>query len=339
MLTPPDLADAHIAACLHDSYEKTVARATFLPIGADLNTAVYRVDTTDGTPYFLKLRRGDFDQIAVAVPAFLHHNQGITAIMAPLPAANGQLSVRSEGFDWMLFPFIEGANGFDQALEDNQWITFGAAMSALHTATLPAEWLQRIPQERYDPHWRTLVTMLDAQVDQPTFDDPIARECATLWQRKRREIRTLVARAEQLAHVLRQRELPFVVCHGDIHSWNVLCDTDGGFHIVDWDTLIRAPKERDLMFIGSGIGAIWNTAREEALFYQGYGAPCIDRAALSYYRYERIVTDIAVTGEQIFGVQGSADDRAEGLHQISSQFLPNSEIEHAHITYSQFLSE
>lgn len=70
MLTKPDLKDEKIIACLHDNYGLDVAGISFLPLGADFNTAVYRVTTTDKTDYFLKLRSGDFCERSVLVP---HH--------------------------------------------------------------------------------------------------------------------------------------------------------------------------------------------------------------------------------------------------------------------------
>jgi len=42
MLTKPDLKDEKIIACLHDNYGLDVAEISFLPLGADFNTAVYR---------------------------------------------------------------------------------------------------------------------------------------------------------------------------------------------------------------------------------------------------------------------------------------------------------
>jgi hypothetical protein len=64
MLEEPDLQDGKIAACLQDDYELRVVQVAFLPLGADLNTAVYRAVAEDATPYFVKLRRGVFDEIA-----------------------------------------------------------------------------------------------------------------------------------------------------------------------------------------------------------------------------------------------------------------------------------
>ena len=60
MLEKPDLNDERIATCLDNEYGLKVAHIAFLPLGADLNTAVYRVDTDDDIAYFVKLRRGDF---------------------------------------------------------------------------------------------------------------------------------------------------------------------------------------------------------------------------------------------------------------------------------------
>ena len=52
MLTPPDIADARISACLHANFGLRISDTTFLPIGADANSAVYRVTADDVTPYF-----------------------------------------------------------------------------------------------------------------------------------------------------------------------------------------------------------------------------------------------------------------------------------------------
>ena len=49
------------------------------------------------------------------------------------------------------------------------------------------------------------------------------------------------------------------------------------------------------MFIGGGQGFAGLTPQEEeGLFYRGYGEAQIDPVAPAYYRYERIVEDIAV---------------------------------------------
>ena len=82
MLTKPDISDDTIIACLHDHFGLPTSHVTFLPLGW-VNNALYRVIADSGTAYFLKLRRGLFDEVAVAVPAF-RHAHGIRQVIAPI---------------------------------------------------------------------------------------------------------------------------------------------------------------------------------------------------------------------------------------------------------------
>jgi spectinomycin phosphotransferase len=332
MLEKPAISDDAIIACLHDAFGLRIAQVTFLPIGW-VNNAVYRVTANTGTAYFLKLRRGNFDEIAVAVPAFLHA-QGIRPIMAPIATTTHDLWLRAHGFDWILYPFFEGKTGFEVALSKTQWIALGESMKAVHAARLPTVLAERVPHEDFSPRWRKSVKAFHKQVEQDRYDDPIAASLAAFWLTKRNEIEQIVERAEQLAFVLQPRAVTLAVCHSDLHARNVLVGAGDELAIVDWDEPIMAPKERDLMFIGGGVGGIWNNDQEVGWFYQGYGRTEIDLVVLSYYRYERIVVDIAEYSEQIFGRHGSIEERQKGLG-LMNQFLPNNVVDIAHRTYQQ----
>jgi spectinomycin phosphotransferase len=332
MLTPPDLSDEIINACVRDTFGLHIVQAIFLPIGADVNSAVYRVTADDGTPYFLKLRRGNSNEVAATVPAWLHA-QGIPQVMAPLATTTGAWWTQLQGFAWMLYPFFMGRNGFEVAWSSAQWIALGTSMRTVHATRLPAALEARVPREAFAPHNRQIVQTFDQQVAQHVYDDPIAERLAAFWMHNHAELHTIVEHAEQLAQALQQRHDTLVVCHADLHAGNVLVGANDTLAIVDWDELILAPKERDLMFVGAGIGGVWNTGDEETLFYQGYGAAEVDPRVLAYYRYERIVADIAAYAEQIFGMQGSAADRAQGLRELMEQFHPNSVVEIAHRSY------
>ena len=328
MLEKPDLPDAKIVGCLRHHYGLHVIQVVFLPLGNDVNTAVYRAVTDGETPYFVKLRRGVFDETAVTAPKFLS-DQGIRQIIAPIATRTQQLWARLDGFNLIVYPFIEGHDGWDFDVLDRQWVELGAALKAIHSAAAPPALRSSLPQETFSPQWRELVKAFQAQVERETFDDPTAAKLAVLLKAKRPVIRHLVGQAERLGSVLQGKSPDFVLCHADLHAWNILIDANGGLYIVDWDTLTLAPKERDLMFVGSGMG-ICDKAQEAALFYQGYGQAEIDVIALAYYRYERIVQDIAAYCEQILLSDEGGEDREEGLRQLTNQFLPNNVIEKAY---------
>jgi spectinomycin phosphotransferase len=334
MLTPPALSADTIIACLRENYALRIARASFLPLGADADAAAYRVEAEDGTPYFLKVRRGAFDEVAVAVPAFLHA-QGILSVMAPIATATSRLWANEHDFAWILYPFFEGRNSFDAGLSPTQWAALGATLKAVHTTILPPALSRRVPREDYSPRWRDIVTEYSQQVETRAYDDPIAARLAAFWNMRRDGIHVLVERADQLGQELRQRADAYVLCHTDLHAWNVLVGAQGELAIVDWDAPILAPKEHDLMFVGGGIGSVWNEPHEEAWFYSGYGSAELNPDALSYYRYERIVEDLAAYGAQLFGAEGSVEDRENGLRKVMGAFLPGEVIAIAHQTYQR----
>ena len=330
MLEKPDLQDEEVVACLQDEYGVLAVQVAFLPLGADRNTAVYRVVADDETLYFLKLRSGVFDETSVALPRFLS-DQGIAQIIAPLTNKAGQLWARLDTFKVILYPFVEGHNGYEVAMPDRQWSEFGSAFKRIHTAAVPPTLIGHIRQETYSPQGRAIVKASLERVEDGVFNDSVAVRLAAFLKAKHDEILDLVRRAERLARALQARSLESVLCHSDIHAGNVLIDANGALYIVDWDDPILAPKERDLMFIGGGQGFIGHTAQEEeTLFYRGYGQTEIDPIALAYYRYERIVQDIAVYCEQLLMTSEGGEDREQSFKYLKSNFLPNGTIEIAY---------
>lgn len=103
---------------------------------------------------------------------------------------------------------------------------------------------------------------------------------------------------------------------------------------MDWDTLVFAPKERDLMFIGAGIGDTGRTPfEEEALFYQGYGPVGINQDAIAYYRFERIIEDIGEYCKHIFLSDEDTEERMQSFAYVQANFRPNGTIERAYQSY------
>ena len=207
----------------------------------------------------------------MALPKFLS-DQGIAQIIAPLATKSGQLWANLEAFKTILYPFVEGRNGYEVDLSDRHWVEFGTALKRIHTAAVPPALTGRIQQETYSPQWREIVRTFLKRVEDDRFDDPAAVELAAFMRAKRDEIGDLVGRAERLAQALQARSPAFVLCHSDVHAGNILIGADDAFYIVDWDNPILAPKERDLMFVGGGQGFTGHTPQEEeTLFYRGYG--------------------------------------------------------------------
>jgi spectinomycin phosphotransferase len=342
MTSIPELS-AHLRA----NYDLHAAEISFLAKGADPHSAVYRVLDTDGRAFFLKLRSADFGEASVSVPFWLAQS-GIHQVMAPISCSDGRLYARIGESAAILFPFVEGHDGFTLPLKDRHWIELGEVLGRMHRAEIPPHLAEQVAREEYSPLWRQQVRdVLEAQtvaadagstpvgttdsircsIPGNGMDDEPAGALRAFLADRRSAILDLVAQAEQLALVVQRQLLPYVLCHADIHGGNVLVSTEGDLHIVDWDTVILAPKERDLMFVGGGVAGVWNDPHEAHLFYGGYGPCTVDPLALAYYRCERIVQDIAVTCTQLLKSTTGGEQRAQFLTDLTSQFDKGNVVE------------
>jgi spectinomycin phosphotransferase len=319
MLEPPRLSIPDLVDCVQREYGMRVAQIEFLPLGADVNTAVFRM-TANSAAWFLKLRSGAFEETSLTLPAFLHAH-GNTHVIPIVATNEGNLWTQFAHYTVVLHPFVEGRDGFSVKLTPPQWRDFGAAFKHIHNAEVPASILQRIPIERYSPAARNAVLMTLNRIKSIHTSDRITQALISLLHAKRDAIIDLVARASRLAQALQSQSPAFVVCHGDIHAGNILVDQRDHLYIVDWDTLICAPKERDLMFFGGGQGFVGYTPDEEvALFFAGYGDAPVDQVALAYYRYERIVQDIAAFCDALLSSDGDGEDRRQSLKWLKGNF-------------------
>lgn len=334
MLERPDIPDEVITSRLQEQYNLEVTSLSFLPIGADLRTAVYRVITDDGRDYFLKLRK-NFQEVIVLVPLMLG-SLGIRSILVPFETQSGQHWADLGEYKLILYPFIQGQDGFERQMTDAQRRTLGEAFRGIHSTKVPDELKNRLRKETFSAEWRDEMRSFLEQVNDKTFADPTARKLAEYIQRQHNEIRRVLERTEQLALQIQSHPFELVLCHSDIHGGNILISDTDDLYIVDWDDPILAPRERDLMFIGGGIDDLWKSEKEIDLFYQGYGKTEMDLPALAYYRYERVIEDLAVICEQLLFTDKSGADGQRAYGWFVSNFEPGNTIEIADQTYSLF---
>jgi len=227
----------------------------------------------------------------------------------------------------VLYPFVEGVSGMERGLSEGQWVEYGALLRQVHATVLPPALTRKMRRDPLQPAGAVLVRTLDAHIGARTFDDPTADVLATFWRARHEDIHVLLDRAEGLGRRLARTSPPFVLCHADIHTGNLLLDAAGQVWIVDWDETILAPRERDLMFAVGGIIAGLVGPREEELFFEGYGGTTLDPYALAYYRYAWALGDVADYGEQVFlRPDLGAITRRAALDGFRSLFLPGNII-------------
>lgn len=318
------LIEQLIISNLKNSYGIDVTNLISLPLGADAHALIYKVQTPDQTTYFVKLKRGQHD-ISVNLQLLLH-DAGIKKIISPIKTLNGQPQLYVNDFTLILYPFIHGQDGFTQNLTDDQWIIFGKALKHIHQFQLPTSISQLIKQEDFSTKWRNKVGSMYKYRQVLSSDEITSKFLASLKKHKS-AILYLVDKAEKLSQVIQKQRVDFVLCHGDIHAGNVFVATNGALYIVDWDQPIMAPKERDLMFIGGGVGNVWNNKHKIELFYTGYGKTIINKKIIDYYRCEHIIEDVAEYYQQLLLDNVEYKNRLTSYNRFIAMFKPSGVVD------------
>ncbi len=281
MIDKPDLPDSVLVDVLREGWNLSVTGIDFMPLGLDRGAWSYDVRASSGR-FFLKVRAGGYDPAAISVPRYLV-DHGLAQVVAPLG------DVRPVGdLRLALYPFVDGADLWSCGLTDTQWTAYGRFLGALHTVTLPAPIAALVPTEAYaSTASDRLRALAGPAAAAPTL--------GPLWRRHGADLLALGDDVDRWERHAAEDPRPNVLCHGDVHPANLLAAGVDDLRVVDWDAPIRAPRERDLMFVfGTDYGAHPMNAHREELFRHGYGPLGPDDALLRYYRHERRLDDIAL---------------------------------------------
>jgi len=179
---------------------------------------------------------------------------GCSFVVAPITTRAGDPFVQFSSYSVALYPFIEGRSfSFEESFREADRDQVLGAVLGLHRVPIAAI---RPPETE-----GFVVPGLD-QLDRSMHHDgeegsngPHAAVAARLLIDNEAEIERLIARYRALVAQYLSDPAPVVLTHGEIHPGNVM-ETSKGWVIVDWDTVLLAPPERDLWRLAQGSGSV-----------------------------------------------------------------------------------
>jgi hypothetical protein len=174
-------------------------------------------------------------------------------VVAPRPARDAVPAVRlGERFAVAVYPFTEG-----RSFEWDQWTAEArtaalAMVAAVHTA--PERTRQHALTEDF---WVPFRDQLEAACAgrEPAEGGPYTVPVVRLLREHAKPVRRWLDRYDRLADAARARPERNVLTHGEPHPGNVMLARDG-WRLIDWDTVLIAPPERDLWDLDSGDGTV-----------------------------------------------------------------------------------
>jgi hypothetical protein len=208
----------------------------------------------------------------------LRHGAGCDFVLAPERNLNGRVLERlNDQFSLALFPFVDGATGsFDIGHGGTaERAAVIDLLVALHGATgaIPANITGR---EDFALAGRNDLEEALSDLNVTWRGGPYAEPARGALSAQALKVQRLLAQHDALVSGLDGDNRGWVITHGEPHAANVM-DTPAGRMLIDWDTTLLAPPERDLWMVATESG-------EETARYEKATGARINREALSLYR-------------------------------------------------------
>ncbi len=263
--------------------------------------------TTDAA--FARLQR------ALRAARALSEEAGLDFVVAPLADVDGDVLARlDERYSLAVYPFLSGASAGDHG--EYRSASDRAAMLervvALHAATEMAAPHAGV-EDGFLPGRRELMTAL-GRADEPWATGPYGERARVLLREHADGVRQLLAHFDRLVvDVCADRER-MVITHGEPHAANVVIDATGP-RLVDWESALIAPPERDLCVLDPGDGSAL------AAYTAATGVALVEER-LDYYRLWYDLFEIAGYIDLFRGDHADTADAAESWKNLVDFLQP-----------------
>lgn len=268
MLTSPDgLPEDMLVSVLARRWEVSVSSVAYRAVG--FGSHHWEVVDAAGARWFVTADELQTKQLSLGEPLSVAFGRlrasmaaaidlrdcGAAFVLAPIPALDGEPLVRAnEQFSVALHPFVAG--------QSFAWGEFPTPahrhavldlIIAVHTA--PAAACRDARADDFAVPHRDELELTLGSAEIPDECGPYARPVALLLAEHAVPVRRLLNRYDGLVAQTRSRHRGAVLTHGEPHPGNTML-TSAGWVLIDWDTALIAPPERDLWDLDPGDGSV-----------------------------------------------------------------------------------
>ena len=189
----------------------------------------------------LEAKRGKDHLEAALRTAHELRASGHRFVVAPILSERGELVVDlDDRYVGALYAYVDGqANHYGEYDNDKDRRAVLGMLATLHASPIPECTLR---EDFAVPHREQLTENL------PWRTGPYTARVRKVLDAQREHVETELARYDTLAAMAAEHAEEFVVTHGEPHRANTI-RTRKGLVLIDWDTALVAPRERDLWMV------------------------------------------------------------------------------------------
>lgn len=229
--------------------------------------------------------RARLARLTAALAAAAHARQhGLGFVVAPLPCADGALVRLLPGaYALALYPHVVGeAGAFDDRLAGPEAADLVGMLCALHAVPLAP----RAGTETFVVADRGHLEAAVGEVaERRAWQGPFGARLRSLLEGHARIVTALLTHHDRLVETAGPQRDRLVLTHGEPHPGN-LVRTPDGLVLVDWDTALVAPPERDLWLADARTGGTASAA------YSARTGTPVDGGLLARYELAWALADL-----------------------------------------------
>ncbi len=242
----------------------------------------------------------------------LRRDAGLDFVVAPLPAVGGRVLRRLTGrYSLVVHPYLaaspSGPDGEFESSADRHAVL--AMLVRLHSAKATPP-----PADDFAIPGRAALLAAMRSTGEPWQAGPYGTRSRDLLARHAADLGALLAAFDEMAGRVRARGDRMVITHGGPDAGNVL-RTPAGSVLVDWESALLAPPERDL----------WALAESDPGVLDAYSAAtgtAIDTDALALHRMWYDLTEISLYVRWFRSGHDDTADAAEGWQNLQYFLRP-----------------
>jgi len=208
-------------------------------------------------------------------------------ISFPLLTKAGELKINFESNLLAIFNFIKGKNQDNVKLSNKELVKVSELLASVHKNTRKIE-LEKAPIEKFNIGFKDeLINGINILEQNKRLNNKYKVKLAKLLIPMKNETIRLLEKTVKLGKFIRLKESDFVLCHTDPIHQNLILNKNHDVFLIDWDGVKLAPKEHDLWFY------LWDNPNLFLTSYENiYGSLTLDREAVIFYFYYRILEDL-----------------------------------------------
>jgi spectinomycin phosphotransferase/16S rRNA (guanine(1405)-N(7))-methyltransferase len=320
LVGPADLPDSAVVDALMAGWGLGIVSAEYLPLG--FGSHHWRIVDDQHSSWFatvddLRLRLlGGSDSVADArarlraalVTTRAIADAGSDFAVAPIRRTDTEvLGVIGDTYTVALYPYVEGRHfGFGDELGPQERPGVVEILAELHSTAEPIRRTAMV--ESFEVPQRELLLGALRDLANVWETGPYGEPARELLAAHASLVESMLARHDGQAVEARRHPERMVLTHGEPHPGNLI-ETSEGWRLVDWDTTLIAPPERDLWLLHP-------TDHPAESAYSDHTGRRLERPMLTYYRQGWALNDIAAFVSQFRAPHGDDANQRAGWTEL-----------------------